>query len=157
MMLHGWIGVDLDGTLATFDASDPDVVGPPIPAMVQRVKRWLQEGREVRIVTARAARQSFDKLFHRAEKTQIEQWCVTHLGQVLPIQAHKDYSMIELWDDRVVQVELNTGRQIGLSRVSVEAPDPLVAADVSSLAACIMTEEAAWIRWDILRRRWSFV
>ena len=28
MMLHGWIGVDLDGTLATFDASDPDVVDP---------------------------------------------------------------------------------------------------------------------------------
>ena len=71
MMLHGWIGVDLDGTLATFDASDPDVVGPPIPAMVQRVKRWLQEGREVRIVTARAARQSFDKLLHRAEKTRL--------------------------------------------------------------------------------------
>ena len=65
--------------------------------------------------------------------------------------------MIELWDDRVVQVEPNTGRQIGLSRVSVEAPDPLVAADVSSLAAGIMTEEATWIRWDILRRRWSFV
>ncbi|MCM3901740.1 MAG: hypothetical protein ND866_08540 [Pyrinomonadaceae bacterium] len=132
-----WIGVDLDETLATVDASDPDVVGPPIPAMVQRVKRWWQEGRGVRIVTARAARPSFDKLFHRAEKTQIEQWCVTHLGQVLPIQAHKDYSMIELWDDRVVQVEPNTVRPIGLSRVSVEAPDPLVAADVSSLAAWI--------------------
>jgi hypothetical protein len=100
--------------------------------MVQRVKRWLQEGQEFRIVTARAARQTFDKLFHRAEKTKIEQWCVTHLGQVLPIQAQKVYSMIELWDVRVVQVEPNTGCQIGLSRVSVEAPDPLVAADVSS-------------------------
>ena len=93
MMLHGRIGVDVDGTLATFDASDPDVVGPPIPAMVQRVKRWLQEAREFRIVTAHASRQSFDKLFHRAEKTKIEQWCVTHLGQVLPIQAHKYQSM----------------------------------------------------------------
>ena len=31
----GWIGVDLD------------------PAMVERVKRWLAEGRDVRILTAR--------------------------------------------------------------------------------------------------------
>jgi hypothetical protein len=28
MMLHGWIGVDLDGPLVTFDASDQDVVDP---------------------------------------------------------------------------------------------------------------------------------
>ena len=85
--------------------------------MVKRVKMWLREGREIRIVTARAARTSFHIFPYRAEKTQIEQWCLEHKGQVLQIQAHKDYSMIELWDDRAVQVQRNTGKQVGVSRL----------------------------------------
>ena len=58
-MTRGWIGVDLDGTLATHDGKRSQRIGAPIPAMVERVKMWLREGREVRIVTARAARTSF--------------------------------------------------------------------------------------------------
>ena len=121
-MMRGWIGVDLDGTLATHDGKQSKRIGAPITAMVKRVKIWLREGREVRIVTARAARPSFHiftyRIFnYRAEKTQIEQWCLAHIGQVLQIQAHKDYSMIELWDDRAVQVQMNTGKQVGVSRL----------------------------------------
>lgn len=78
---------------------------------------WLREGREVRIVTASAARTSFHIFPYRAEKTQIEQWCLKHIGQVLQIQGHKDYFMIELWDDRAVQVQMNTGKQVGVSRL----------------------------------------
>lgn len=53
-MSGGWIGVDLDGTLATYDGwVSADHVGEPVPAMVERVQQWLAEGREVRIFTAR--------------------------------------------------------------------------------------------------------
>jgi hypothetical protein len=54
----GWIGVDLDGTLAYYDPEadfDPEKVGPPVPKMVARVKRWLAEGKTVKILTARVA------------------------------------------------------------------------------------------------------
>ncbi|MEI8285241.1 MAG: hypothetical protein WCG52_09650, partial [bacterium] len=50
----GWIGVDLDGTLAEF-IGDMSFIGEPIMPMLNRVKTWLANGREVRIFTARAA------------------------------------------------------------------------------------------------------
>jgi hypothetical protein len=106
--VSGWIGVDLDGTLATYgDWKGPNHIGEPIPAMIERVKQWLEEGLEVRIFTARVwgeKRQSIIK--------PIEDWCLEHIGQVLPITCEKDYGMIELWDDRCVQVEINTGRRM---------------------------------------------
>jgi hypothetical protein len=42
----------------------------------------------------------------------IEAWCLLNVGQVLPITHEKDFGMIELWDDRAVTVEENTGRVI---------------------------------------------
>ena len=52
----GWIGVDLDGTLAEDNGYDgPTDIGPPVPGMVERVKEWLAKGREVRVVTARVS------------------------------------------------------------------------------------------------------
>jgi hypothetical protein len=54
MSSNGWIGVDLDGTLAHYDGwKGADHIGAPIPAMVERVKGWLTEGKTVRIFTAR--------------------------------------------------------------------------------------------------------
>lgn len=47
-MNGGWIGVDLDGTLAEYHGWDDGRIGAPIPKMVQRVKQWLAEGKEVR-------------------------------------------------------------------------------------------------------------
>lgn len=99
---HGWIGVDLDGTLAHYEGWKGDAhIGAPIPAMLARVKRWLEEGRDVRIFTARA--------HNIASHIAIEAWCERHLGLVLQITATKDYQMVELWDDRAVQVIPNTG------------------------------------------------
>jgi hypothetical protein len=47
---NGWIGVDLDGTLAHYDGwKGADHIGEPIAPMVERVKRWLSEGHEVRV------------------------------------------------------------------------------------------------------------
>lgn len=54
MSQTGWIGVDLDGTLAHYDGGvGVDHIGPPVPAMLTRVKQWLAEGRAVKIFTAR--------------------------------------------------------------------------------------------------------
>lgn len=125
---HGWIGVDLDGTLAHYEGwVGVDHIGEPVPAMVERVKAWLSEGQDVRIFTARVWPIGYvdvngaffcaevevpsTKLAARAVEV-IRPWCLEHLGQCLPITCQKDYGMIELWDDRCVQVEKNTGRPI---------------------------------------------
>jgi len=42
----GWIGVDLDGTLAHYEGfKGAQHIGEPISPMVERVKRWLAEGK----------------------------------------------------------------------------------------------------------------
>jgi len=108
--MSGWIGVDLDGTLAEYHGwSGPNHIGPPVPAMVERVKRWLADGREVRIFTARIAEGN------PYVRDAIEEWCQEHIGTRLPVTATKDLHMVELWDDRAVQVEANTGRPVGHS------------------------------------------
>lgn len=113
MSNKGWIGVDLDGTLAMYTSwQGVDHVGDPIPAMVDRVKRWLAEGYEVRIFTARVG--NFDREAEIAGKA-IRDWTEKHLGQRLAVTCQKDYGMIELWDDRAVQVIPNTGEPVGQS------------------------------------------
>lgn len=108
----GWIGVDLDGTLAHYDGWHADGgIGEPIERMAARVRRWLAKGREVRIVTARAA---YPDLFvRRALIEGVEQWTLKHFGQSLQVTASKDLFMLELWDDRAVQVIINTGIAVG--------------------------------------------
>lgn len=99
---QGWIGVDLDGTLAYYDGwKGPSHIGDPIPLMAERVKRWLALGMDVRIVTARAGRAS--------EAAIVSKWCEVHFGKALPVTDRKDYAMVALWDDRAVAVETNTG------------------------------------------------
>ena len=117
----GWIGVDLDGTLAAWgpgENEDVTVIGRPIPKMVDRVKGWLAEGKDVRIVTARVQRHADASLFNMSEdafvslqRAQIQYWCAKHFGVVLPITCEKDYQMEQLWDDRCVQVIPNTGER----------------------------------------------
>lgn len=122
----GWIGVDLDGTLAHYtDWVAVDSIGAPIPAMVQRVKAWRKEGMDVRIFTARISRKFMPIVIlpelNKAEqeyviaKKAIEHWCLRHLGEILPITCIKDFEMLELWDDRAVQVISNTGNPVGES------------------------------------------
>jgi len=115
-MNSGYILVDLDGTLARFTQCGTEHIGKPIPAMVKRVKQWLAEGKEVRIFTARMAGHLLRDLKTGEiidALTPIEQWCKKHIGQVLPVTNVKDYGMIALYDDRAIQVEMNTGRLIG--------------------------------------------
>ena len=114
LMDSPWIGVDLDGTLAHYDEwRGIEHIGPPIEAMRLRVRQWLAEGQEVRILTARVGPQRHDVPHTIAEITgHIEEWCLTHLGQKLRVTSQKDYCMVEFWDDRCVQVVPNTGRSL---------------------------------------------
>lgn len=103
--MGGWIGVDLDGTLATYDEwRGVEHIGEPIGCMVLRVKHWLAQGVDVRIFTARVYGEG-----RAAALPHIEAWCEKHIGQVLPVTCTKDYGMVELWDDRAVQVIPNEG------------------------------------------------
>ncbi len=105
----GWIGVDLDGTLAHYDGwKGIEHIGDPVPAMIERVRGWLAEGREVRIFTARVTKR--EDYSHLTAKGYIRAWLMQNgLPFGMPITNVKDYGMIELWDDRAVQVEINTG------------------------------------------------
>lgn len=116
---NGWIGVDLDGTLAQYDGwKGPQHIGEPVPLMVGRVKGWIEAGREVRILTARVSHDGTCNRMNDAflANVAIRQWCLAHIGQYLIVTNEKDYGMIELYDDRCVQVEENTGVIIGKSR-----------------------------------------
>ena len=117
-MSNGWIGVDLDGTLAVYDAwKGADHIGDPVPLMVSRVKQWLSQGIEVRIFTARVSHDGTPERVLDAVKarTAIEQWSRKFIGITLPVTNQKDYAMLELWDDRCVQVVPNTGEAVGRS------------------------------------------
>ena len=106
----GHIAVDLDGTLAFYDGwKGPEHIGEPIPLMLDRVKGWLAGEIEVRILTARACS---DNPVREVALPAIKAWCVKHIGQELPITAEKTYETLELWDDRAVQIEANTGKRI---------------------------------------------
>jgi hypothetical protein len=112
----GWIGVDLDGTLAQYPVPITEV-GEPIPAMIARVKAWLEQGIEVRIVTARVGQCGRsnsdgvvdDEAFATEQYRMIQEWCVKNIGQALEVTCSKDFMMLELWDDRARRVETNTG------------------------------------------------
>lgn len=107
MKPSGWIGVDLDGTLAHYTKWEGDtVIGDPIPKMLSRVKRWRKEGKEVRIFTARASSEAKNV---KVRIKAVQDWCREHIGEVLPVTCEKDLNMIALWDDRCVQVISNTG------------------------------------------------
>ena len=105
----GWIGVDLDGTLAEYHGWS-DNIGAPIPAMVERVKAWLAAGEDVRILTARG---TGGGSLHNAEQwRKIADWCRNVFGRSLPITDRKDCLMTALYDDRAIGVEKNTGRLV---------------------------------------------
>ncbi|MBU2704413.1 hypothetical protein KCM76_00340 [Zooshikella marina] len=109
-VMSGWIGVDLDGTLARYDRwRGPEHIGEPIKPMLERVKSWLMQGQEVRIFTARASIPEYIP--------HVERWLEKNGLAGLEITNVKDFRMIELWDDRCVQVMTNKGQPIRTKRL----------------------------------------
>lgn len=120
----GHILVDFDRTLAFYESWEKSgrVLGHPIPAMVERVRRWLDDGLEVRIFTARASESNPN---WREDTAAIQRWCVVYLGTALPVTNQKDFETVAIWDDLAVTVESNTGWRWS-SEISHKCPkDPL--------------------------------
>lgn len=130
----GWYGFDLDGTLAKYDGwKGIDHIGEPVKPMVELIKRMHDEGRVVKIMTARVAPKEKPEVkpnpylenhwdikspddmpwaVHAEAWTPrefIQDWCYTFLGFVPDIVYQKDHLMLELYDDRVKQVVPNEG------------------------------------------------
>lgn len=104
-----WIGVDLDGVLAMWSKWCPAIeIGPPIPSMVTRMKKWLAADEDVRIFTARAF--ELDGSFIPGVVEAVQAYTLQHVGKVLLVTNRKDYLCKQIWDDIAVTVERNTGR-----------------------------------------------
>ena len=107
-MSKGYIGVDLDGTIARYDGwKGASHIGAPLEPLVSQIKDGLARGIEYRIVTARVC--SGNSAAAESRKA-IAAWCLEVLGRELPMQAEKTYDMIRLLDDRASRVQFNTGR-----------------------------------------------
>jgi len=102
----GWIGVDFDGTLATYDGYKGDEhTGEPVEPMVRMVRKLIYQGEDVRLFTARKPHPALRK------------WMAEHLGAILPITNVKDPGLIALYDDRAINVKRNTGELSGEQNV----------------------------------------
>jgi len=111
---QGWIGVDLDGTLAEWHGwKEPGDIGPPVPAMVDRVKRWLDDGEDVRIFTARVSPEGHTEAQLDNNHRAIWNWCLNHFRRVLRVTHSKDIYCKAIYDDRAYRVRRNTGEVIG--------------------------------------------
>ena len=97
-----WIGVDLDGTLARAEHwQGMESIGEPVPAMMRRVRAWVDKGLTVKVVTARAG--------DPAGLAATQAWLARHGLTGIEVTDRKDFGMVELWDDRAIQVVHNTG------------------------------------------------
>lgn len=114
--MRGWIGVDLDGTLAHHgEWRGHKHIGEPIMPMVERVRSWVREGQEVRIMTARAyAPNQHPEALRELQEvvTTIQDWLETLGLPRLRVTCQKDYAMVALYDDRAIQVRTNTGELV---------------------------------------------
>lgn len=119
---RGWIGFGLDGTLALSSTRQaPDAlatIGEPIPAMVERFLRHLNENdHELRIVTSRVALDlslSESAAQYKRDKARegIEAWCKLHLGVTVPVTECIGPDMVQLYDARAIGVVFNTGHLV---------------------------------------------
>ncbi len=110
-----WIGVDLDGTLAHYEGwVSADHIGEPIPEMLAQVKTWLAQDYRVKIFTARCR--------IKEQEAPIAAWLEKQGIGGLEITNVKDHKMVELWDDRCVQIVKNTGQMVigGFSQIDDE-------------------------------------
>jgi hypothetical protein len=98
----------LDGTLAHYENWEgPHIIGKPIRKMVLNVKRWIKSGKTVKIITARVGNQPPKYVSFITEK--IQDWLEAQGLPRLQVTSTKDLGMVEMWDDRCIQVVPNSG------------------------------------------------
>ena len=129
----GWYGFDLDGTLAKYDGwKGIDSIGAPVAPMVKQIRQMHDDGKVVKIMTARVAPKEKSETKPNPYRTGnwciqepdvqtwalkdewtplefIQEWCYRVLGFIPEIVYQKDHLMLELYDDRVKQVVPNEG------------------------------------------------
>lgn len=116
------VGVDFDRTLAVYTRYiDCDVLGDPIPLMVDTVKRHLDRGDQVVIFTARVHPDHTTDEVMRAEAA-IKAWCRLHIGVELPVTCMKSPKMHLIYDDRAVGIFPNTGERVDGQDGSLSLP-----------------------------------
>jgi hypothetical protein len=104
---RGWVGADLDGTLALYDHwRGENHIGDPVPLMLQRIKDHIANGDTIKIFTARVCN-------GQRQIEIIQDWCEKWGLPRLEVTNVKDFSMYFLYDDRCVQVQENTGILLG--------------------------------------------
>ncbi len=94
-----WVGFDFDGTLAVEHTFEP------VKPMVDRLRKYLKQGTECRILTARGN----DPAGINLVKTWLREQGLPNLQ----VTSKKDYQMIVLYDDRARQVIQNQGIVVG--------------------------------------------
>ena len=100
-----WIGVDLDQTLSEGPMDADGGIGEPNLVMMLRVHAWLQAGKKVKIMTARAA--------EKKNIPKVKKWLKDNGLPDLEVTNEKDPGMEELWDDKARQVVPDTGLEPG--------------------------------------------
>jgi predicted PhzF superfamily epimerase YddE/YHI9 len=137
---NSWQGVDLDGTLAHYTGfNGPLVIGPPIAAMVEKVRSLLASRVRVKIFTARIA----GELPGSPVVAAVKSWARTNLDADLDVTNVKDYGMVRLWDDRATQVIKNTGLSLAdtlRARLDVR---------IASLAAEVQTDRVTFALYHL--------
>ena len=89
--------------------------------MKQRVLEWVQAGHVVRVFTARASVPE--------GIPPVQRWLEKNGFPPFDITNQKDFYMVELWDDRAVQVLENSGRPIISSSLKARPKSPLLASE----------------------------
>ena len=147
MSSNGWIGVDLDGTLAHYESFGDGGIGAPIKPMIRRIKHYLKKGRDVRILTARVAEGGENSSDGLAQLVLIARFCIEQFGQALPITCSKDRHMYMLIDDRAMQVIPNKGILVreelrraatALAKIAYSETDPAKAGLIAAEAFCAL-------------------
>lgn len=100
------IAVDLDGTLAVEIAHTLYEIGPPVTEMLERVKGWVQDRKEVWILTSRMTAPHVDQ---REMRHAIQDWLEENGLPRLNVTAEKSWRIRVYYDDRAVAVVPNTG------------------------------------------------
>ncbi len=147
-----WIGVDFDHTLCRDDGSPVEVMvdrvkrwlaqGLTVKIFTARLKHdFTGQSHKVGCFYEKAdqapigrtscipecAFRKYGRTVPEAKRI-ISDWCIQHLECDLEIVCEKEPGMIELWDDRAVRVERNTGQRLSTSSIE-EGPTPDIIAE----------------------------